>query len=112
MIGVGWEGCGCVCVCVGGGGGGNKELSQVGNLAESNGNFLIWTLPHILPSNLQPLYILYLNEFLCYDFHVGRWLVRDWTLLRRKWLRIIKNDLPRRGGGGEGRKGGRGRDTA
>ena len=31
--------------------------------------------------------------FLCYDFHVVRWgLVRDRTLISRKWLRVIIND--------------------
>ena len=32
-------------------------------------------------------------SFLCYDFHVVRWgLVRDRTLLSRKWLHVIIND--------------------
>ena len=32
-------------------------------------------------------------SFLCYVFHVVRWgLVRDWTLLSRKWLHVIIND--------------------
>ena len=32
-------------------------------------------------------------SFLCCDFHVVRWgLVRDWTLLSRKWLHVIIND--------------------
>ena len=31
--------------------------------------------------------------FLCYNFHVVRWrLFRDWTLLRRTWLRVTIND--------------------
>ena len=33
-------------------------------------------------------------SFPCYDFHVVRWeLVRDRTLLSRKWLHVIKNDF-------------------
>ena len=37
-------------------------------------------------------------SFLCYDFHVVRWrLVRDWTILRRKWLHIIINDFLEKG---------------
>ena len=32
-------------------------------------------------------------SFLCYGFNVVRWgLIRDWTLLSRKWLHVIIND--------------------
>ena len=32
-------------------------------------------------------------SFLCYGYHVIRWgLIRNWTLLSRKWLHVIIND--------------------